>query len=443
MAAQTTTLTMDTDPLVEGWTAPSGNGGSHSVAGGVLTIDSANPCCYYFVPPAAIWDNVVDNSTTFVFEARMKIITAGTTIFTGAAINANAAGRAWAVYIQDGQVDFGGNTIAMDTTSDFHVYRLEAGLLTADLFIDGIEVLSDVPYGGGGSLTLFGHSTNATTHSEWDYFTITTNDPAAPEPVTWTLSNVVFDDTATASGSFDYDAATNSYDNVNITITGGTGPAWTVDPFTYTSTTAGVPSPSRLNSFVMYQVNNPEYPCDVGSFEDCQRALQMEFASPLTSLGGDINIAITPTSRETLTATGASGSEDHTRNFSGGLVSAPQIIPVNIRVNNDTAIHAHHTGPTPHDVLPVDVFGEAGFDVTDIIDATVMVGPSGALDRDGAKVLGFVDGDGFQDATYDFWMADTGIACSDTEVTLVGDVTGGASIVGTDAVTTDCNAGCH
>ena len=40
--------------------------------------------------------------------------------------------------------------------------------------------------------------------------------------VKYTLSGVTFSDTATASGSFQYDAATNTYSNVNITTTGAT-----------------------------------------------------------------------------------------------------------------------------------------------------------------------------------------------------------------------------
>ena len=45
---------------------------------------------------------------------------------------------------------------------------------------------------------------------------------APASPVTYTLSGVTFSDTATASGSFQYDAATNTYSNVNITTTGAT-----------------------------------------------------------------------------------------------------------------------------------------------------------------------------------------------------------------------------
>jgi hypothetical protein len=45
---------------------------------------------------------------------------------------------------------------------------------------------------------------------------------AQAAPVTYTLSGVTFSDTATASGSFQYDAATKTYSNVNVTTTGAT-----------------------------------------------------------------------------------------------------------------------------------------------------------------------------------------------------------------------------
>jgi hypothetical protein len=38
--------------------------------------------------------------------------------------------------------------------------------------------------------------------------------------LTWNLNNVTFADGGTATGSFDYDTATNTYSNINITVTG-------------------------------------------------------------------------------------------------------------------------------------------------------------------------------------------------------------------------------
>lgn len=40
-------------------------------------------------------------------------------------------------------------------------------------------------------------------------------------PITWSLAGVTFDDLGTATGTFVYDADTNTYSNINITTTAG------------------------------------------------------------------------------------------------------------------------------------------------------------------------------------------------------------------------------
>jgi ethanolamine utilization protein EutP (predicted NTPase) len=47
---------------------------------------------------------------------------------------------------------------------------------------------------------------------------------ASAKPVLWTLQGVTFNDGGTASGSFVYDAYTNTYSSINITTTDGTAP---------------------------------------------------------------------------------------------------------------------------------------------------------------------------------------------------------------------------
>jgi len=44
---------------------------------------------------------------------------------------------------------------------------------------------------------------------------------AMAAPVKWTLSDITFDDGGTASGSFVYDANTNTYSAISVTTTGG------------------------------------------------------------------------------------------------------------------------------------------------------------------------------------------------------------------------------
>jgi len=66
-----------------------------------------------------------------------------------------------------------------------------------------------------------------------------------------------------------------------------------------------------------------------------------------------------------------------------------------------------------------------------------------ALDTDGAALIADADGDGDADAGFEFLTGDTGIACTDTTASLVGETYVGAPIAGTVVIDTDCNAQCH
>lgn len=50
--------------------------------------------------------------------------------------------------------------------------------------------------------------------------------PARAVPLTWTLHDFVFDDGGTASGSYVYDAASNTYSGIAITTTVGVAPVF-------------------------------------------------------------------------------------------------------------------------------------------------------------------------------------------------------------------------
>ena len=64
---------------------------------------------------------------------------------------------------------------------------------------------------------------------------------AAADPVQWTLNNVAFDDGGAASGSFVYDADSNTYSQVNIVSTAGS----TLPGATYIAPLSSVPSNSQ------------------------------------------------------------------------------------------------------------------------------------------------------------------------------------------------------
>ncbi len=450
---QTTILDMDTDPVSSGWAVAQGSG-SHNVASGILTLNAAS--FYYLRAPASVWDDVVDAATSFTIETRMKIVSAGTTGSNGVRIWASAASRLWKIDIVDGSVVLGGGcgSVAMDTTADFHVYRLEAGLLTADLFIDDVEVISDCNHGFGTSALHFGDGGAVTsTVSEWDYFSVTTDQPSPGRQVTWTLNNVVFDDGATASGSFIFDANTNQYSDIDLTVANGAGPLWTgdPDPFTYLTETSGVPSPSGTQSFAQFEQSSTPGDCYVGSFDYCSRTLALNFAAPLSSVGGEVDL----TSVESLYGPSPFGGS-YLRSGVSGKVSAPLLIPVVIDIQPGQAgnfIHTNHDGTgVLNDVIEVGVLGSlisAGdpvdFVVADIDPAMVKFGPAaGAIDPASTPDLAAdVDSDGIDDATFEFLTSDAGISCGETEATLTGTTTGGDIFEGTDFIETQCNVGCH
>lgn len=51
--------------------------------------------------------------------------------------------------------------------------------------------------------------------------------PALAVPVTWTLNGVAFSDGGSATGSFIYDADTNTFSSINVQVSGGSLPALT------------------------------------------------------------------------------------------------------------------------------------------------------------------------------------------------------------------------
>ena len=92
-------------------------------------------------------------------------------------------------------------------------------------------------------------------------------------PVTWTLSGVTFSGGGTASGSFVFDADTNAFSSINITVAGsafGDGTYTLLDPGFGSSSTLLVLVPSILADFTGTPV------------------LAFDFTSSLTDAGGTI-----------------------------------------------------------------------------------------------------------------------------------------------------------
>lgn len=108
--------------------------------------------------------------------------------------------------------------------------------------------------------------------------------------VQWTLSNVAFDDTGTASGSFNYDALANMFSSIDITTTAGSA----FGGATYTSLqTSGLIFPSSSTGLLLGAPGS----------DLTGPMLLFLFNSPLTDSGGTVSImlgSIDPTSGEVL-----------------------------------------------------------------------------------------------------------------------------------------------
>jgi hypothetical protein len=76
---------------------------------------------------------------------------------------------------------------------------------------------------------------------------------ASAVPVTWTLHQVVFQDGATASGSFTYDADTNTYSAINLTTTTGTARTGATYTFVCVAPCAFPPT----GQFVLFLTTSP------------------------------------------------------------------------------------------------------------------------------------------------------------------------------------------
>ena len=139
--------------------------------------------------------------------------------------------------------------------------------------------------------------------------------------VTWQLVSVTFEDGGVATGSFDYDADTDTFSAINIDTSGGTNPdflntpsygIWGGDPFT-----------TLPQAFVTIQSSWPDYPDETGIF-----VMGLILGSPLTNAGGTITVVYHPSSVEVICAgpTGCNeGNIAAIRRITGGSVSTVPI----------------------------------------------------------------------------------------------------------------------
>lgn len=93
-------------------------------------------------------------------------------------------------------------------------------------------------------------------------------------PVAWTIDSLIFDDGGTGSGTFTYDASTNTYSNIDIVTTPGTE----FNGAHYGSVIAAAPNDSDYLAVMIYPAESLP-------------ALELAFTIQLTNAGGVIAIS--------------------------------------------------------------------------------------------------------------------------------------------------------
>jgi hypothetical protein len=171
-----------------------------AVSGGILTLDGAgagnNPLATYYVSNTAsqVWLNSgISQATGYTIEARLKVTADSTFGIWGAGwiFAGTSAAVGESVYInfmEDGLGWGGANTpiLAIDTTDDFHVYRLALKDGLYSLWVDGALITSTLvadAAGGAYELYLGDAGSNWNGIMEVDYFRFTSGAFApVPEP---------------------------------------------------------------------------------------------------------------------------------------------------------------------------------------------------------------------------------------------------------------------
>lgn len=187
-------LSMDSLPSEEGWWEAADGGGSSSVSGGFLTIDS--PSYREWNAPSR-WIDTVDNAIGWEIEFRVRL-------------TASVPGGALTIWIHDrehllelclerDQVYICYPTIEtypMDTGDAQHTYRIVGQGTHADIFIDGALVFPydfTTPTGGTEALIFGDMAGGYMTLSEWDYFSWSTDGlPVPANGATWGRIRALF-----------------------------------------------------------------------------------------------------------------------------------------------------------------------------------------------------------------------------------------------------------
>ncbi|MBD2208476.1 hypothetical protein H6G27_01150 [Nostoc linckia FACHB-104] len=127
--------------------------------------------------------------------------------------------------------------------------------------------------------------------------------------LTWTLNNVTFADGATATGTFDYDAVSNTYSNLNITLSSGT-----------------IYSSSSFNtSHINFQQNYRFSVCSNGSGCFNSQYLYLIFSNNLSNLPATVTVL-----GHSYGLTNSSGNITISQSLTSGTISSTAAVPFDI-----------------------------------------------------------------------------------------------------------------
>lgn len=113
---------------------------------------------------------------------------------------------------------------------------------------------------------------------------------ACATPITWQLSGVTFEDGASATGSFSYDAGTDTLLSYSISVEQGGTPDYSAfQAFTYTASSANNTCPQIAQGYKTCNTNDAANELYVGA-SDGSQFLQLYFALPLTDAGGTVSL---------------------------------------------------------------------------------------------------------------------------------------------------------
>jgi hypothetical protein len=115
-----------------------------------------------------------------------------------------------------------------------------------------------------------------------------------------------------------------------------------------------------------------------------------------------------------------------------GAIEFRLSVSVDVRPRSE----ANRINPNSTNNINVAIFSGNGFDATKVDPNTVRFGATGTEAAPINVARRDVDGDGDRDMVVRFEIQDTGIKCGDTSAVLTGQVSGGASIIGSSPITT-------